>query len=581
MRAPSALLPILAALLLGPGIAHAQSIEIEILGLDEHEEARENVLGTLSVFRYRDDSMGEPRLRRLHARAGSEIRQALRPFGYYAPETESEIEAEEEGWRLRYRITPGPRVQLTQVIVRIEGDGADDRAFMRALQEMPIRENQPLNHQHYEDAKSTLLAIADRRGYIEARWEQRSLLVDPETLSARAILILDSGPRYRFGPVTIHQDILSDSFVQRYVRFEEGEPFDADRLLGLQYGLSDSEYFNFVQVTPQRDQADEDRRIPIDVEVSERPKHRYTASIGYGTDTGPRYGLGWDYRRINQYGHRGALGYSISDVRRATELRYIVPLDNPVQERLVWDLNTIREDRGDFLSRRNEFGVGRTTVQWNWLQTVFLRYERERSIFDADNQPVSEIVVPGVTWSRTRANDPTFPRRGLSLSLDVRGAREEFLSDLNFFQTTLRAKRVQPAGEDNRFLIRLELGGTGTENFDRLPLSQRFFTGGDQSVRGFAYQELSPVDDDGRRVGGRYLAVSSVEFDRRLSGQWYGAAFVDAGNAMMSFSESLETSAGVGVRWASPIGMIRMDVARPLSDPDRGWRFHLTVGPDL
>jgi translocation and assembly module TamA len=100
-------------------------------------------------------------------------------------------------------------------------------------------------------------------------------------------------------------------------------------------------------------------------------------------------------------------------------------------------------------------------------------------------------------------------------------------------------------------------------------------------VRGFGYEQLSPRDEDDNRVGGRYLAVGRVELDRRLRGQWYGALFVDTGNAMMSFSESLETSAGVGMRWGTPIGMIRLDFARPVDHPDLGWRIHLSVGPDL
>jgi len=561
----------------------AQEVQIELQGLDDEDELRENIMTTLSLARYREEGMGEPRLRRLHARAPNEIRRALRPFGYYQAEVETELNYREgEGrWLAIYRVEPGPRVQVVEVNARIEGDGADDPAFIRALANLPVRENTPLNHQDYERARNNLTQLADRRGYLEARWESRGLFVDPATQTATVQLILNSGPRYKFGEVDFDQGILDDEFVQRYVPFEPGDSFDADRLLRLQYGLSDSDYFNYVEVRPNRDEVGEDLRIPIDVDAQAAAKHRYRASLGYGSDTRARYGVRWDNRRINRRGHRGAVGYNISSIRRAFEMRYVVPLADPVNERLTYDVNSIREDRGDFESRRLEFGVGRSTLQWNWLQTTFVRFERERSIFGPDDERLTEVVVPGVTWSRTRANDPTLPRRGLSVSLDVRGAREELLSDLNFFQTTLRAKRVQPLGERNRLLARLELGGTGTERFENLPLSQRFFTGGDQTVRGFGYEELGPRDEEDRRVGGRYLAVASVEVDRQITGPWYAAAFVDTGNAMMSFSESLETSAGLGMRYASPIGMIRVDVARPLTSPEHGYRFHLSVGPDL
>ncbi|MEA5445053.1 autotransporter assembly complex family protein [Gammaproteobacteria bacterium AB-CW1] len=574
------LLTLLLALAAAP--AQAQSVRIEIEGLEGQPELRENVLANLSLQRYRDDAMGEPRLRRLHGRATGEVRRALRPFGHYQAEVESELRQENDRWIAVYRIEPGPRVQVESVEARVEGDGEDDRAFQRVLETLPIRAGQPLNHQHYDQARNRLLEVASRHGYLEARWLERSLMVDPVGGTARVRLIMETGPRFRFGETRIEQDILDDAFVQRYVPFSPGDHYDEQKLVQLQYGLSDSEYFSFVQIQRDMDNIDEEGRVPIIVETTQRPKHRYQASLGYGTDTGPRFGVRWDYRRINRRGHHGALGYNISQVRRAVELRYVVPLAKPTRERLTWDANAIREDRGDDLeSRRLELGVGRTTQWGSWQRTHFLRYEQERSIFGPDEESRSEIVVPGIRITRTRADDPTLARRGLYLKGEVRGAREEALSDLNFFQARIRAKRVQPLGEDYRLLARLELGGTGTENFDQLPLSQRFFTGGDQTIRGYSFEELSPEGEDGRKLGGRYLAVASLELDRRIRGPWHAAAFVDHGNAMMSFSERLETSAGMGIRWASPVGMVRLDVAQSISDTDRSPRLHLSVGPDL
>lgn len=573
------LILLLSLLLASP--AAAQAIRIEVTGLDPDSPEYENVRGSLSLARYRDKEMGESRMRRLHRRAESEIRTALRPFGYYEPEIESSLEADDGDWVARYRISPGPRVRVASVTVRVVGEAENDRGFQRALEDLPIKPDQPLNHQEYEATRTRLLEIAGRRGYLDAEWQERALQVDPMARLATVRLILDSGPRYRFGPVDIQQTILDDSFVQRYVPFETGDPFDADELIQLQFDLSDSDYFDFVQVRPDRDSVNDQLEVPVEVETTRRPKHRYRASLGYGTDTGPRYGLRYDRRRINKQGHRGALGYNISDIRRALELRYVIPLENPARERLTLDVNAIREDEGSFESRRREVAISRA-VQWeSWLRTIFLRYENETSIFGPNDESVTEVVVPGVRWSRTRSDNPTLPRRGLHLSLDLRGAREELLSDLNFAQATLEAKRVQPLTEDTRLLVRMELGATGTDKFDNLPLSQRFFTGGDRTVRGYAFESLSPLDDEGRRAGGRYLKVGSAEVDWRFTGNWFVAGFVDAGDATMSFTDDVEGSAGMGIRWGSPVGMVRLDVARSFTDPDRGYRLHLSVGPDL
>jgi translocation and assembly module TamA len=577
MRASWMLLVATALCLVAETAVATSPVDIRIEGVEG--EVRDNVRGHLSVQRYREEVISEARLRRLHARAPSEIRRALQPFGHYRPEIETELEQLDDGWRAVYRIRPGPRVRLVAVTVRVEGEGEHDGVFQRTLRELPLREDQPLNHQDYEESKFELQQVAARRGYLEARFEESSLRVDPELGIAEARLIMQTGPRYRYGEVTIHQTILRDDFVRRYLTFDQGDPYDGDDLLSLQFALADSDYFSFAEVRPRRDLAAE-LEIPVEIDTAPTAKHRYTAGLGYGTDTGPRATARWDYRRINQRGHRGAMATHYSGIRKSVETRYVVPLERPARERLTYSWNAIREDRGDAQSRRQELGLARTTIERRWQQTLFTQFERERSILP-DRDQLSEIVVGGVNWSRTRTDDPALARRGTFVSLDLRGAREELFSDLNFAQARLDAKRVQPLGERNRLLVRLSLGGTGTDDFDLLPVSQRFFAGGDRTVRGFGYEQLSPRDEDGNRVGGRYLAVGSVELDRRLRGQWYGALFVDTGNAMMSFSESLETSAGVGMRWGTPIGMIRLDFARPVDHPDLGWRIHLSVGPDL
>lgn len=571
------LCPVAAAMAAGP-------IQVQIEGFDEETEADRlnNVRQQLSLHRFRDEEMSEARIRRLHARAPDEIRQALRPFGHYQVEVDRRLERTAEGWRAHYHIDPGPRVQLVRVDIRVEGEGSEDPVFRNTLEGLPLRENQPLLHQHYDQSRTRLQEIASRRGYLDAEITERRLRVDPELGTAEATIVMETGPRYRFGHVHFKQDILDESFLRRYQGFKAGEPFDADRLLGLQFGLGDSEYFDYVDIRPRRDLATEDLWIPIEVEMSPRAKHRYQAGIGYGTDTGPRVSARWDNRRINNRGHRGVLDTYYSSIRRSADLRYIIPLERPTQERLTGNLTATREDLGDIDSRLLQVGVSRTTLEGAYQRTTFLRAERERSIFNRDQEELSELLIPGVMWSRTRADDPLHARRGRSGSLELRGAREEvFFTDTSFARAHLRLRQILPLGERNRLLMRGELGAVVSEQVENLPASQRFFTGGDQSVRGFSYQAIGPRDDEGRRVGGRYLVVGSAEVDRRIRGDWFGAVFVDTGNAMNSLGEELKRSAGLGVRWASPIGMVRVDLARPFDRDDGNYRLHLTVGPDL
>ena len=132
-----------------------------------------------------------------------------------------------------------------------------------------------------------------------------------------------------------------------------------------------------------------------------------------------------------------------------------------------------------------------------------------------------------------------------------------------------------------RVLIRGELGYTEVTDVTELPASIRFFAGGDSSVRGFAYESLGPEDESGDVIGGRHLATGSLEVDHPITERWHLAAFTDAGNAFNTINEfEPRHSAGLGVRWRSPLGPIRLDIARAI-DEHRDWRIHLSMGPDL
>jgi translocation and assembly module TamA len=146
---------------------------------------------------------------------------------------------------------------------------------------------------------------------------------------------------------------------------------------------------------------------------------------------------------------------------------------------------------------------------------------------------------------------------------------------------TGETKWAFPLGEANRLLARADLGFTLKEDFEELPASVRYFAGGDNSVRGYGFETLGPTNEEGDVIGGSYLATFSVEFDRLISKKWSVAAFVDTGNAFDSLDFDFKTGVGLGLRWYSPLGPIRLDVAHPLDDPDRDYRLHITLGPDL
>ncbi|MEE4362141.1 MAG: BamA/TamA family outer membrane protein, partial [Pseudomonadales bacterium] len=152
------------------------------------------------------------------------------------------------------------------------------------------------------------------------------------------------------------------------------------------------------------------------------------------------------------------------------------------------------------------------------------------------------------------------------------------VSTASFLQGEVRAELALPLGKRSRALTRVELGGTLADALAGLPPSVRYFAGGDRSIRGYGLDDLGPLDDNGEVSGGRNLVVGSLELERLVYGNWSLATFVDSGGAFNDFTEPVSTGVGVGVRWHSPFGPVRIDLAVPLDDPSRSVRLHLGVG---
>jgi translocation and assembly module TamA len=171
---------------------------------------------------------------------------------------------------------------------------------------------------------------------------------------------------------------------------------------------------------------------------------------------------------------------------------------------------------------------------------------------------------------------------GNRISLELRGSHEMLALDTAFFQPMLTAKLIQRITPRGRVILRSEVAGTVIDDFNELPPILRYYAGGDNSVRGYAYQDLSPVNASGERIGGKQKLVGSLEYDFRFKQRWSAAVFFDTGNAFNQWSKTnLKDGTGFGLRWHSPVGPLRFDIAWPISEPDPDPRIHVVFGPEL
>ncbi|OOG22740.1 hypothetical protein B1C78_14165 [Thioalkalivibrio denitrificans] len=562
------------AWLAGPALA--ETPQIIITGVDE--EAQENIRVHLSIAR-EDCELPEWRERPLLRRAHDETREALRALGYYHPAVDIDLERDEACWQLTVDVDPGEPVRIRRLDITLEGDAAQDTRFTDLLSDPPLKEGDRLRHDRYDQLRSALTRLAADRGYLDNRLITRELRVHAAEGYADVVIHMDSGARYRFGALTLEQDILDPGFVEKFLPFAEGDPYDSRQLIDLQQALTDGGYFSEVRVRTLTE-ARADGAVPILVQLTPRPRRAYLAGIGASTDIGPRLRLGFEHRYANRAGHRYSTEIELSPVRSGIGFDYEIPLDQPARERLNLTARYLTEDSDTIRSDLYGVGIAHTRQHDSgWIETRSLNYERE-DFTVADVTDRTDLLMPGLSFTRIRADHPVTPRRGWRLYGSVRGASEDVVSSVSFVQFHGRAKLIAPLGP-GRLLTRVDGGATQADEVTELPSSVRFFAGGDTSVRGYGYQKLGPTNADGDVIGGRHLLTGSVEYEIPIRGRWRAAAFVDSGNAYDRIDDfDPRTGVGVGVRWISPIGPIRVDIAHPI-DGDDEFRLHLTMGADL
>lgn len=557
----------------------ALDVRVEVHGLSG--ELAKNVRLFLSVEQQaKHPLLTESRLRRLHIKAEQEIRKSLQPFGFYQPQIQSQLVHRDEGsWQAKYTVDAGVPIRIGMFDLRISGAMKDDEEFLKFQKKLPLARGEVFNHGKYEAIKSKIAAIASERGYFNAFFSQHRVEVDLKAYDVRVFLHYESGIRFNFGEVVLEQDVLDAPLLQRYIPFETGSPYNFAELVELQQALNDSDYFNRVEVAPG-DLQQQLGQVPIIVKLTPRKKHRFGFGLGYGTDTGARARATWEVPRINRKGHRFDSELRVSQIGFSLSTQYLVPVLNPRTDQISYKAAVINEYTATSESSLRTLGVGVNHGRGPWRESLTLDFQQEDYQI-ADVSDLSYLLIPGVSWRRVWGDKQINTRDGVRFSLGLRGASQRLLSDSDFAQLRSDIKAITSLGEKNRVIMRGTVGSSITGEFEQLPSSVRFFAGGAQSVRGFGYQHLGPKDENDKVIGGKHLMVGSIEFERRFAGKWGAAVFYDLGNAIDRFDDKLEQGAGIGIRWQSPVGPIRLDVASAIRREGYPIRLHINVGPDL
>jgi translocation and assembly module TamA len=569
---------------LAPPLPAAEPVEIIVEGVEG--DVLNNVREALALpyGLVRDGTVDRQWLERFRQQADETVRTAIEPFGYYNAQVTVTTEEESTGQvRLRVSVVPGEPVRVTDVALALHGPGADEASLKEFMAAFPLKKGGVLLQQKYEEAKAVLLSRAQELGYLDAAFSVHEIFIAKPASTARIRLDLETGQRYFFAGTRIEgAPNYPEAFLRRYLAYKPGDVFSYARLGETQLNFTNSERFREVNLTPEKAESRE-FAIPVLVQLKPAPEKSLRQGIGYGTDTGARFNV--NYRDLNALdrGHEFYSSLHLSERLQGLATGYILPDPLDIRSSTVLQLNLQHEDVSTYTSRLIALELDRNrSLGKGQVGTPYILLQREEYTV-GDQDSYARLVLPGFRYSGSFFDNPIRPTQGFRLGFDLRGTHPMIGSSVGLLQLISEGKHLLPLPWRLSLHTRAKAGITFlSDPLSDLPPSLRFFAGGDQSVRGYAYQSLGPLDATGQVEGGKHLLEGSVELERALFREWSVSVFYDAGNAFNSFSEiHFAQSAGVGLHYYTPVGALSVSLARQVGVEDPGFRLVLSVGFDL
>ncbi|WDS35322.1 outer membrane protein assembly factor [Pseudoxanthomonas sp.] len=492
-------------------------------------------------------------------------------------------------------VTPGEPVRVRDADIRIDGEGGNDSYLAQDLKDFAPAQGAVFDHQTYEASKLKIVRRLAERGYLDADFETRKVEVTRAQHAADIDLSWISGIRYDMGPTHFNQTYFRPGLLDQLVYWDEGSYYHQGKLDRLRQSLVSLDYFSNIDIQPNVDSA-VDGRVPIEVNLKLAPRTVYQYGVSYGTEYGAGFLAGVERRYVNSRGHKLKTLLDYAQNRKSLTTTYRIPAFKWLDG---WYAGTAQlyDEQTDYIdTRRIELIASRSgQLNENWTATASIHALRERwklELTDDDGDGAERAapyryatyVYPQLEAKYVNVDDRLFPRSGISATATLRGGLEGAGSDTNFGQIQLIGRWYKGFGLNDRLLVRGEVGQTSVASQDALPPSLRFYAGGDNSIRGYQYREVGPrVKTEGGEysVGGNKLITGSVEYEHYYKGGPFGGAvFVDSGSAYND-SPDFKTGVGFGVRYKSPIGPVRIDIAHGLNDPDSIVQLYLSIGANL
>jgi translocation and assembly module TamA len=561
----------------------AQAVDAQGLRYRLEVEAPRELAATLrkglNLARWQNDPQMNPeQLRRLVKDAEREAREAAATEGYFSAQVETRVDETPPEWKVTLKVEPGPRTRVAHVEIRFSGPATQDREaqyrFKEVRENWRLRRGQPFRQQDWDAAKRLAARELASWRYAAARVADSRAVIDPVTREARLEIELASGPAFRFGPVRVTGlKRYPDAVAENLSPIKPGATYDRDLVIAYQRRLLESGYFASVQADIDTHPLLADA-APLRVAVIEASSQDIETGVSYTTDAGPRVELRYSNQDIFDSAWRFKTGLRVDENTQQVQFDF----DSPPRPEARWNSIFARARQQDIQNETTrELAVGMAFNRYVRLAptAILVSAHLEEQRVAADVTDNRHALYLGYRHAFRETDDLVLPREGFLGSVEVGGGLPG-LSSQRFLRVFASASVLLAIGRSGDLLMRGQAGVVAAETRAGIPTTFLFRTGGDQTVRGYAFESLGVRQGDAI-VGGRRLAVGSVEYTHWIGESWGLATFVDAGNAWdegTSFNPAL--GYGLGARFRTPIGPIRADLA--YGEETSEFRIHFSVG---
>lgn len=508
------------------------------------------------------------------------IEQAVEVFGYYHSKIYYCFNSASKP-ELEIKVIAGKPLWIRNVSISVLGEGMTDPRYMRLFRKPKLQPYTTFRHSDYESLKADMMSKALSYGYFDAKFVTSRVIANVPENFATIIIAIDTGRSYRIGAIHYDGDTQYEQLVKPLIKVEEGTNFNLNRFSRTSQELYTTGYFRTAEIVPELDERDEGS-VPVKITLKRKSFNLMETGLGYATDEGIRGRLGWSMPLLNETGHSLTMQTKLSAIKQEFLVRYKIPRKNPNLDYYYLQAQQSFDDLNDTEDRITSFQahyVANVTGAWKRDYWGNVQYEDFEQGQETGN---GKVVGVGFMISRLESRPRSDPREGNRLSLSFFSTARQVGSDYTFSQLYGVAKQIFAPTENSRLMFRAEQGVNFGHDVEQIPPSFRFFTGGDTTVRGFGYKKISDKDDEGYLVGGRYLSVGSVELQVPIVSFARLALFTDAGTATNDYNQAhINVGSGLGGRFITPIGLVRLDFALGVSEVHPAFHLHFGIGPDL